>query len=70
SGTVYSSSKIVYSNSGTVYGGITNNGTNNYIASDKNEEEPGEPSIRRSLHSIKRVNYAEIDGLDEERESK
>ncbi|CAG8670978.1 29933_t:CDS:2, partial [Gigaspora margarita] len=61
SGTGYSSSKIVYSNSETVYSGITNNRTNNYI---------GEPSISKSLRSIKHVNYAEIDDLDEERESR
>ncbi|CAB4441328.1 unnamed protein product [Rhizophagus irregularis] len=58
------------SGSGTVYGGITNNGTNNYIESDKNEEESGESSIRRSPRSRKRVNYAEIGSSDEERESR
>ncbi|CAG8789536.1 10810_t:CDS:2, partial [Racocetra fulgida] len=55
---------------GAVYGGIASNGTNNYIASDKNEEELVEPSIRRSSRPMKRVNYAEIDGSDEERDSR
>ncbi|CAG8829249.1 17059_t:CDS:2, partial [Racocetra persica] len=40
------------SSSGTVYSGITNYRTNNYIASDKNEE-PKEPSIHKSSHPIK-----------------
>ncbi|RGB28531.1 hypothetical protein C1646_767719 [Rhizophagus diaphanus] len=58
------------SGSGTVYGGITNNGINNYFASDKNEEESGESSICRSSRPRKCVNYAKIGSSDEERESR
>ncbi|CAG8744929.1 8646_t:CDS:2, partial [Racocetra fulgida] len=35
---------------GTVYGGITNNGTNNYIASDKHEEEPSHAHSAKLRH--------------------